>query len=156
MLELDVDVSPLWPERDWHALAAQAIGAALDEVGPPGPVEVAIRLTDDAELHRLNLQFRGKDRPTDILAFPAASPAPTGGDIAIALETVATAAAKRRIPLGHHVRHLIVHGMLHLLGRDHADPPSADAMEALERRALARLGAPDPYADDEDDARPIP
>lgn len=150
---IDTEVSPLWPAADWPTIANRAAEAAL-AVHPapavrPEPVEgpeIAIRLTDDAELQRLNLQFRHKDRPTDILSFPAGPHAPPGGDIAIALETTATAAAKRGISLEQHTQHLIVHGVLHLLGHDHADDGEASAMEALEREALSRLGVPDPYA----------
>lgn len=145
MIEVDVDVSPLWPCADWPAVAHAAAVAALAVHPAPSPPEIAIRLTDNAELHRLNLQFRRKDQPTDILSFPAGPHAPPGGDIAIALETTATAAAKRGISLEQHTQHLIVHGVLHLLGHDHADDAQADAMEALELAALARLGLPDPY-----------
>ena len=145
-MDIDTQVSPLWPTADWPALAQAAAGAALGVHPAPAPPTIAVRLTDDAELHRLNLQFRGKDQPTDILSFPAGPHAPPGGDIAIALETTATAAAKRHISLEQHTQHLIVHGVLHLLGQDHAGDGEASAMEALEREALARLGAPDPYA----------
>ena len=145
-MELDTDVSPLWPAADWSALAARATEAALAVHPSSEAPTIAIRLTDDAELHRLNLQFRHKDQPTDILSFPAGPHAPPGGDIAIALETTATAAAKRHISLEQHTQHLIVHGVLHLLGHDHAGDEEASTMEALERDALARLGAPDPYA----------
>jgi len=145
-MEIDIDVSPLWPAADWPALAHHAVEAALAVHPAASPPTIAIRLTDDAELHRLNLEFRHKDQPTDILSFPAGPHAPPGGDIAIALETTATAADKRHIGLEQHTQHLIVHGVLHLLGHDHAGDGEASAMEALEREALARLGAPDPYA----------
>ncbi len=145
-MEMDIDVASLWPPADWPALAQHAAEAAVAVHPSPFPPSIAIRLTDDAELQRLNLQFRHKDRPTDILSFPAGPHAPPGGDIAIALETTATAAAKRGISLEQHTQHLIVHGVLHLLGHDHADDGEASAMEALEREALSRLGVPDPYA----------
>jgi len=146
--EIDVWVSPLWLERDWDTLCARAVEAAVEAHGGPGG-EVAIRLTDDAELARLNLAFRGKDRPTDILSFP--DPDPTRlGDIAIALETCATAAAKRAVPLGAHVQRLVVHGVLHLLGHVHAEAGRAAVMERLEREAMRNLGLGDPYSDDED------
>lgn len=144
----DVWVSPLWPERDWDALAEAAIRAAVQAHGGEGG-EVAIRLSDDAELHQLNRAFRGKDRATDILAFPDADPARLG-DIAIALETAAGAAAKRGVPLGAHVQRLIVHGVLHLLGHVHAVEADSAAMERLEREAMRMLGLGDPYSDDED------
>lgn len=155
--DVHVEVAALWPPADWEALARRAVAAVLALRPPASPPEIAIRLTDDAELHRLNLQFRGKDQPTDILSFPAGPHAPPGGDIAVALETTATAAAKRHIPLEQHTQHLVVHGVLHLLGLDHGDDGEASRMEALEREALAALGAPDPYGGAlEDDARPLP
>lgn len=144
----DIWVSPLWPERDWAALADAAIVAACDVHGAL-PQEVAIRLSDDLELRQLNLAYRGKDRPTDILSFPDDTPGRLG-DIAIALETTATAAAKRMVPLGAHVQRLIVHGVLHLLGHDHAEAHDAEHMERLEREAMRKLGLGDPYSDDED------
>ena len=146
MAEIDVEIAAPWPDADWTALAHAAVDAALAVRPASAPPSIAIRLTDDAELHRLNFQFRGKDQPTDVLSFPAGPHVPPGGDIAIALETTATAAAKRHIGLQQHTQHLIVHGVLHLLGMDHAGDGEASAMEALEREALARLGAPDPYA----------
>jgi probable rRNA maturation factor len=146
--EVDVWVSPLWIERDWHALCARAVDAAVEVHGGRGG-EVAIRLTDDAELAHLNLSFRGKDRPTDILSFPDPDPSRLG-DIAIALETCATAAAKRGVPLGAHVQRLVVHGALHLLGHEHAREADAGVMEGLEREAMRNLGLGDPYSDDED------
>ncbi len=144
--DITTEVSPLWPAADWPTLARRAAEAALAVHPAAAPPTIAIRLTDDAELHRLNLQFRHKDQPTDILSFPAGPHAPPGGDIAIALETTATAADKRHIALEQYTQHLIVHGVLHLLGHDHAGDGEASHMEALERDALARLGAPDPYA----------
>jgi len=150
ILELDVDIGSIWPIADWRGRCQASAEAAIAELiaggaRPYNMVSIALRLTDDAELHRLNLQFRHKDQPTDILSFPAGPHAPPGGDIAVALETTAAAAAKRGISLEQHTQHLIVHGVLHLLGHDHADDARADAMEALERAALARLGLPDPY-----------
>ena len=146
--DVDVWVSPLWVDRDWPALCARAVAAAVEAHGGPGG-EVAIRLTDDAELARLNRQFRGKDRPTDILSFPDPDPHRLG-DMAIALETCATAAAKRGVPLGAHVQRLVVHGTLHLLGHDHASEVDASVMEGLEHEAMRNLGLGDPYSDDED------
>lgn len=148
--DLHIEVLGPWPAAAWDALAARAVSVVLEDRPQPQPPEIAIRLTDDAELHRLNKEFRGKDQPTDILSFPAGPYAPPGGDIAIALETVATAAKKRGVPLESHVQRLIVHGCLHLLGCTHADETDSAAMEQAEREAMAKLGLPDPYADDED------
>jgi probable rRNA maturation factor len=118
-------------------------------------VVLGIRLTDDAEQRRLNREYRDRDASTNVLAFPAAAvddPAPAGaplllGDIVLALETVAREAAEQRKPIRDHLRHLVAHGTLHLLGYDHATAEQAETMEALEREILATLGVPDPYRD---------
>lgn len=149
-MQIDVEVLGPWPPAEWDALACAAVRAAALVSDLDGPPEITVRLTDDAELHRLNLKFRGKDRPTDILSFPSGPFSPPGGDIAIALETVATAAAKRNLALPAHVQRLIVHGVLHLLGQDHKAEADSARMEELEREAMAMLGLTDPYADDEE------
>jgi probable rRNA maturation factor len=115
--------------------------------------ELAIVLTHDSAIRRLNRQWRGKDEPTNVLAFPA--PQPSGspphlpriplGDIVIAYQTLAREAAAERKPFGHHLAHLAVHGFLHLSGHDHATAAEAAAMEGLEVAILARLGIPNPY-----------
>lgn len=112
---------------------------------------LALLLTDDATVQRLNAQWRGIDKPTNVLSFPPGPHAaePDGvvslGDIAIAYETTAREAAEESKPFADHVSHLAVHGFLHLLGHDHDTDKAADAMEQLERDILARLGVPDPY-----------
>jgi probable rRNA maturation factor len=147
---------------DPEALARRAAAAALAGAGVPlAPgldCEISILMTDDAEVRRLNRDFRGKDRPTNILSFPmldrdAVGPAlsqPHGslllGDLALAFETCSREAAAEGKPLEAHVTHLLVHGVLHLLGHDHQEDADAEAMEALERGILEGLGLPDPYA----------
>jgi probable rRNA maturation factor len=107
-------------------------------------------LTDDAAIRALNNRWRGLDKPTNVLSFPAPaalqgdSPVHLG-DIAIAYETVAREAESEGKPLAHHLSHLAVHGFLHLLGYDHESEPEAEAMEQQERAILARLRIPDPY-----------
>jgi probable rRNA maturation factor len=167
VLDVDCDiVAGDWDEAtDWDALATRAVAAALAGagqgglLGPQGAlVEVSVRLTDDEEVQRLNRDYRGKDRPTNILSFPMHAPevlpamlAEAGmdlllGDLALALETVEREAQEKAISVDDHVTHLMVHGTLHLLGHDHQDDGAADAMEALETRILAGLGIADPYA----------
>lgn len=129
-----------------EALRAQAQGR-----------EVAVLLTDDAAIRRLNATWRGLDTPTNVLSFPAAA-SPGGaaqhlGDIAIAYETTAREAKEEGKPLVHHLAHLAVHGFLHLLGYDHELEPEAETMEQLERVILARIGVPDPYLVHENSAR---
>jgi probable rRNA maturation factor len=136
---------------DAAALAKAAAEAALVEVGGSRPGDVAILLADDAAIRSLNARFRGQDQATNVLSFPA-GPGAQGhaGDIALAREVCVAEAAAQGKPLAHHLRHLIVHGMLHLYGFDHEDAAEALVMEGLERRILAGLGVTDPYAAEQD------
>lgn len=166
MLIVESDTIAAWPSPpDWSDLAQSAVAAAIGQtphaaLADAAPlVEVAIRLTDDAEVRALNRDYRRKDKPTNVLSFPQYEPQDFAmltnsddgeillGDIVLALETCTREAAERGIPVADHAAHLIVHGMLHLLGYDHLDDASGDAMEALETKALATLGLADPYAD---------
>ena len=115
-------------------------------------------LTDDAGIRTLNSNWRGIDKPTNVLSFPALQPTgPSGpddaprmlGDIAIAYETTRQEADDEQKPFDHHLSHLAVHGFLHLIGYDHENDDDAEAMETLEQEILAQLGIPDPYADRE-------
>jgi probable rRNA maturation factor len=157
-IDLAVDVverSPLWRERvaGLDTLCATTARAALAASGgnERGGGELSIVLADDALLRALNGKWRGIDKPTNVLAFAAESDeSPPGaprllGDVVIAFETVAREAEAQGKPLAHHLRHLIVHGVLHLLGWDHEDPGEAERMEALEVAILRRLDVPDPY-----------
>jgi len=108
---------------------------------------VAILLADDSTVQELNARFRGQDKPTNVLSFPAAeNPEGHLGDVVLALEVCAREAAEQGKPLGWHLQHLVAHGVLHLVGYDHMDDAEAEEMEGLERVILAGLGAPDPYA----------
>lgn len=142
------------PER----LCRQAIEATLRRAAnaPWRPrAEISVLLSDDATVRRLNAAWRGIDRATNVLSFPALDHlpphAPSGplllGDIVLALETVLAEAEAEGKPLNQHVSHLVVHGCLHLLGHDHHEAACAERMEALERLILAELGIADPYAD---------
>lgn len=133
--------------------AARAALAAADDLGGTA-AELSIVLADDTLIRTLNRQWRGQDAPTNVLAFSAregktpnpASPLPVLlGDVVLAYETVAAEAAAQGKPLADHLRHLVVHGVLHLLGYDHLGDEDAGRMEALEIRILAGLGVPDPY-----------
>ena len=123
-----------------------------------GEAELAVMLTDDAGIRTLNNNWRGIDKPTNVLSFPALQPTgPCGpddaprmlGDIAIAYETTRKEADDEQKPFDHHLSHLAVHGFLHLIGYDHETDSDAEAMETLEQEILAQLGIPDPYADRE-------
>ncbi len=112
-----------------------------------------VLLADDAHVAALNRDFRGKPQPTNVLSFPSAvSGAPSGtpayaGDVIIARETVEREAEAMGIPVLHHLQHLVIHGLLHLIGYDHIDDADAGRMEALETSILATLDVADPYAD---------
>ena len=157
IIELNED-HPWPPATDWQALASRAVTAALAEAGVALPTaEISLRLTTDAEVHALNRDYRGKDKPTNVLSFPQYAPEEVAGlatsddpeillgDIVLALETCTREADEKGISLDHHAAHLIIHGTLHLLGHDHLDDASAEAMEALEVKALASLGIGNPY-----------
>ncbi|CAN1534529.1 COG0319 Predicted metal-dependent hydrolase [Caulobacteraceae bacterium] len=124
-----------------EALALEAAEAATAEGG------LAILLTDDDTVADLNLRFRGKSGPTNVLSFPAPENREGHlGDIALAYGVCAREAAEQGKPLAHHLQHLVAHGVLHLVGYDHQTETEAAEMEALERRILAGLDVPDPYA----------
>ncbi len=139
--------SPLWAQQpEAEAMVRAAIAAAAQCV--PAAGEVSVLLTDDAAIRVLNRDWRGIDKPTNVLSFPHQSdPGPFAliGDIAIAYETLAREAVAEEKPFLHHLAHLAVHGFLHLMGYDHETDSQADAMEQLERDILARLEILDPY-----------
>jgi probable rRNA maturation factor len=158
-VELDIDIEESWPAGDWPALANEA-GAALAKMTPvlANPrLTASLLFTSDEEVHALNREWRQRDKPTNVLSFPMLEPddlprlAPDGppvllGDVALAYQTCAREAADKAIPLEHHAAHLIVHGLLHLAGHDHElGEADAEAMEALEVKALALIGVADPY-----------
>lgn len=127
---------------DVEAVVLPAARAALEDRGG-----VTILLADDDSVAELNERFRGKVGPTNVLSFPAPdNPEDHLGDIALAYGVCAREAADQGKPLAHHLQHLVAHGVLHLLGYDHLTEAEAEEMEALERRILAGLGVPDPYA----------
>lgn len=137
--------SPLW---DAEPTAADTVCAAIQAAAAlvPAQGEVSVLLTDDAAVRRLNREWRKVDKPTNVLSFPAAKPGGALiGDIAIAYETLRREAAGEGKAFLHHLSHLAVHGFLHLLGYDHQTDSQADAMEGIERAALARLDVADPY-----------
>ncbi len=143
-----------WPARaKLRSLAERAVGAAADRACPdlePG-AEVSLLFTDDSRMRRLNLRYRGKDRPTNVLSLPAARLlvgriGPLLGDIVLAAETVRGEAKAQELAESDHLTHLIVHGFLHLIGYDHEGDAEALVMEGLETAILNDLGIADPYA----------
>ena len=141
-----------WAEAlpDAEAAARRAADAAWKAAGS-GTAELSVLLSDDAEVRILNRDYRSKDRPTNVLSFPAGDENAAGrprllGDVVLALETIEREAAAQSKPLADHLSHLTVHGILHLLGHDHETETQATAMEALETEILRGLGIADPYA----------
>jgi probable rRNA maturation factor len=145
-LELSIEATAWERFPDAEAIVRRAAGAAL---AGGHAAELGVVLTDDARMRELNRAWRGTDRPTNVLSFPA--PRAGGaeprllGDVVLAYETVMREAAELGIAPGDHLAHLVVHGTLHLLGHDHESEGDAEAMEQRERAILAELGVADPY-----------
>ena len=164
MILVEADISEDWDSRtNWPALIEGAASAAISHSRHAAlaevDAEISVKLTDDAEVHVLNRDWRGKDKPTNVLSFPMidpaflAAPAQAGepelllGDIVLAHGICVREAEERGIAVESHATHLIVHGTLHLLGYDHeTGEADAEEMEAVERRALASLSIADPYS----------
>ena len=162
MLSLDIDIEAPWPpDTDWADLAEAAVEAVCTvapELANPR-LSASVLFTGDAEVHQLNREWRAKDKPTNVLSFPmiersallalpAAGAPEMLGDLALACETCTREAADKGMALADHAAHLLVHGLLHLAGHDHErSPAEAEAMEALEIKALAKMGIGDPYDD---------
>ncbi|MBU3732040.1 MAG: rRNA maturation RNase YbeY [Beijerinckiaceae bacterium] len=156
MITLDcVSESDLWAAHpEMEAIAERALAQAAASCGLsllPG-AEVALLLVDDMRMRSINKQWREKDKPTNVLSFPAVpvskiAHAPFLGDIVLACETVEREAADEDKTFDDHAAHLVVHGFLHLIGHDHMNDEEAELMEGLETRILAELGIADPYAD---------
>ncbi len=159
---LDLDL--VEDDGDWQAFgdiddlveAARRVLASAHELPAAAPAAAAIALSNDAAVRRLNATYRGKDAATNVLSFPAPDvPAMPGtpnapralGDVVLAAETVLAEATAAGIPPAHHFQHLLIHGVLHLIGYDHLTDAEAEAMEALETTLLARLGIADPHSD---------
>jgi probable rRNA maturation factor len=166
VITVESDLSEEWDSRiDWAALAERAVYAALAHSEHSGlieaalPIEISVRFTSDEDVRALNAQYRGKDKSTNVLSFPMIEPemiddiAVGGegelllGDVVLAHGICLAEAADKAMRVEHHAAHLIVHGTLHLLGYDHEiGDADAEAMEAVERAALATIGIADPYA----------
>lgn len=161
-MQLDIAFEGSWTESsDTAQLAEFAYDATVQATPELGNARLCVSLlfAGDEEVHALNREWRQRDKPTNVLSFPmlsraelleidAEGPPVMLGDIALAHETCAREAAEKGIPLENHAAHLIIHGLLHLAGYDHVhSDEEAEAMEALEITALAKMGIPDPYGD---------
>jgi probable rRNA maturation factor len=165
MIEIAIDADEEWDSRSsWEQLVRKAAEAAIAESAFPQlaaserPIEISVRLSSDDEVRALNAEWRGKDKPTNVLAFPLANESELNsakfdgrelllGDIILARGVCEAEAADKGVPVEDHAAHLLVHGTLHLLGYDHHDDRQASDMEAREVRALGRLGIANPYED---------
>ncbi|RKE86434.1 putative rRNA maturation factor [Rhizobium sp. AG855] len=163
MTHLDIQIAVEadgWADEDaLEALASRVLGAAETflqtqegQPFPAQPTELSLVFADDETIREINSEWRGKDKPTNVLSFPAfpltpgKMPGPMLGDIVIARETVEREAVELDKSFDDHLTHLMVHGFLHLFGYDHIENDDAEEMEALETRILAELGLSDPYA----------
>ena len=163
MLEIALEADEEWDSsRSWPDLVRGAAEAAIAESAFPElttserPVEISVRLTGDEQVRALNSEWRGKDKPTNVLSFPMADEDDLSeatiadrelllGDIILARDVCVNEAAEKGVSIENHAAHLVVHGTLHLLGYDHYDDAAASDMEAREVRALRRLGIANPY-----------
>ncbi len=164
MLQVETDAEG-WPESErWLAVADKAVRAAIRHspdarfLTEPMTVEVSVKFTSDEEVHRLNRDYRGKDKATNVLSFPmvqedlldAIDNSDDGevllGDIVLAHGVCMREAGEKGVTVEAHATHLVVHGTFHLLGYDHMTDQDAEEMEQAERDALASLGIDDPYA----------
>jgi len=148
-----IDIQRQWPLWDAQPLAEQtvrdAIAAAAGALSATDG-EVSIVLTDDSAIRKLNRNWRGIDKPTNVLSFPAPKTKASGratmlGDIVIAYETLARECDDEDRDFLHHLAHLTVHGFLHLVGYDHETERQAEEMEGLESKIMTRMKMPDPY-----------
>lgn len=153
---IDVEIEDdSWLEAlpEAEAVVETGIRAALKAAGFADEADVVVLLTDDAEMQRLNAEYRKKNKPTNVLSFPAPRNLSIKGelehlgDLALGFQTCAKEASEQGKTLHDHLLHLSVHGTLHLLGYDHEVDGDAEEMEAIERQILAGLGVADPYAE---------
>lgn len=153
-IDVSVEAGGWAGEDELSALAAQCVEVALARLGLEGvESELSILFTDDAAMRALNAEWRGKDKSTNVLSFPAFAlspgdpPGPMLGDVVVAFETVCAEAELEGKAFDDHLRHLIVHGFLHVLGYDHETDTDAEEMEAAERAILADMSVSDPYSE---------
>lgn len=151
---IDIQVqSPLWSAQPSAKETVRDAVAVAADVLSTGDGEVSILLTDDSTIAQLNRDWRGMDKPTNVLSFPASGHNADGntlffGDIVIAFETLKRECDDENRQFLHHLAHLAVHGFLHLVGYDHQTDAQAEEMEGLESKIMTRMDMPDPYLDD--------
>lgn len=140
---VDISVnSTQWPALD--NIINNVAMKTMEELKLKGSAELSVVLSDSAAVQRLNRDWRGKDKPTNVLSFPAGEPGMLG-DVVLAYEIVKQEAEEQKKSFDHHLMHLIIHGILHLVGHDHEDDKEAENMESLEIRILRSFGVKNPY-----------
>ncbi len=153
-LPFDIDIAiPYAPwgdvfqngEQNIEALVMTAISHVLPLLETPQLGELSLAFINDADIQTLNRDYRAQDKPTNVLSFPDAGPAPLLGDIVLAYETVVREADEKSVTLADHMTHLIIHGFLHLQGYDHETDDDAAVMEGVEITALQSLNIDNPY-----------
>ena len=158
-IQIAIEAEGWAQEAELESLAGKVLEAAAEYLRSEGkqpfpamPIEVSLVFSSDEQVRAVNAEWRGQDKPTNVLSFPAfplvpgGKPGPMLGDIIIARETVEREAGDLEKSFTDHLTHLMVHGFLHLFGYDHMDGDEAERMESLETRILAALGLSDPYA----------
>ena len=161
-MDVTVDTQIVCQDEDQPppATIEQWVKAALTHCAtrPLAAAELTVRIVDEPEIRELNQQYRGKDKPTNVLSFPAELPdhidLPLLGDVVICAAVVNREAREQHKTPTHHWAHIVVHGCLHLLGYDHIEEAEAEEMEALEIEILATLGIGNPYIEDTFLAKP--
>lgn len=156
MIEVMLDAGIDAGQVPGDATVRHAVAAACMQAGISRQVTLCVRFADDETIRELNREWRGKDAPTDVLSFPmqegpAFDAGEPLGDIILSWPFVVREAERLGLTPQQHAQHLIVHGVLHLLGYVHAEDMDAERMQALERRTMQQLGLHDPYAADGDD-----
>jgi len=149
-LPFEIDISHQtqdWPDCD--LLVHKAVMSVWNVLTVPRAGELSVALSNDKQVQALNRDYRNKDKPTNVLSFPVAEPAPLLGDIVLALETVQREATEKSISFEDHLTHLVIHGFLHLQGYDHEKDEDAEIMEAVEISALNELAIDNPYETDD-------
>ena len=149
MAELDLDLQNACEQLDGLPSEEEFFAWASAAMPENGEYEMTIRLVDEEESQTLNREYRGKDKPTNVLSFPFEVPEgielPLLGDLVICRQVVEREAIEQQKPLSHHWAHMVVHGVLHLRGYDHIKDDEAEEMEALETQILASMSISDPY-----------
>ncbi|SSC65581.1 rRNA maturation RNase YbeY [Ciceribacter selenitireducens] len=158
-IQIAIEAEGWAQEAELESLAGKVLEAAAEYLRseekqpfPAMPIEVSLVFSNDEQVRAVNAEWRGQDKPTNVLSFPAfplvpgGKPGPMLGDIILARETVEREAVDLEKSFADHLTHLMVHGFLHLFGYDHMDREEAERMESLETRILASLGLSDPYA----------